>query len=140
MDLPIKLLNPLATLPHYAHTTDAGLDLCSVEECTIAGGARWLVGTGISLAIPDGYVGLVWDKSGIATKIGVTTLAGVIDSGYRGEIKIALYNTGSENYIIKSGQKIAQLLIQPIVQPNIIETDNLSVTDRNDHGFGSTGL
>ncbi len=140
MNLAIKKLLPEATLPQYAHDTDAGMDLCSVEQLTVHPQERVLVSTGIALAIPTGYVGLVWDKSGIATKTGLTTLAGVIDSGYRGELKIALLNTSTENYTIVPGQKIAQLLIQPIMHPVLREVDSLPATERGDGGFGSTGL
>lgn len=140
MDLAIKKLHPTATLPQYAHDTDAGMDLYSIEDTSIAPQQRILVATGIALAIPTGYVGLVWDKSGIATKTGVTTLAGVIDAGYRGEVKIALLNTSTESYVIAAGQKIAQLLIQPITHPALREVESLPETERGDGGFGSTGL
>lgn len=140
MDLAIKKLNAEAVLPQFAHDTDAGMDLCATETITIAPQQRVLVATGLALAIPTGYVGLVWDKSGIASKAGVTTLAGVIDAGYRGEVKIALLNTGTEVYAIKRGQKIAQLLIQPICHPMLREVEELPAADRGDRGFGSTGL
>ena len=140
MDLPVKLLHSKGKLPNFAHHTDAGMDLYSSENLAIAPNTRALVPTGIALAIPDGYVGLVWDKSGIATKTGLTTLAGVIDAGYRGEIQIAVLNTGSEAYQVNAGEKIAQLLIQPITHPTIQAVTGLPEADRGDHGFGSTGL
>lgn len=140
MEVSIKRLSSTATPPTYAHATDAGMDLYANELIQLEPQQRALVSTGIALAIPDGHVGLVWDKSGIATKTGVTTLAGVIDSGYRGEVQIALLNTGAEPYAIHVGQKIAQLLIQPVVQARLIETTTLPEADRGANGFGSTGV
>lgn len=140
MEVSCKRLSSTATLPTYAHTTDAGMDLYADVMIQIEPQQRALVKTGIAMAIPDGYVGLVWDKSGIATKAGVTTLAGVIDSGYRGEVLIALLNTGAEPYVIQVGQKIAQLLIQPVVQARLIATTTLPEADRGANGFGSTGV
>lgn len=140
MRLEIKQLHPNATVPTYAHPHDAGMDLYASSDCVVQAHDRQLVPTGIAIALEPGNVALVWDKSGIATKSGVTTLAGVIDAGYRGEIHVALYNTSSEPYGIKSGQKIAQLLIQPIVHGDIVVVENLSDTHRGSDGFGSTGL
>lgn len=140
MRLEIQQLQPEATIPNYAHAHDAGMDLYSSTTYTLLPQQRALIQTGIAVAIPVGYVGLVWDKSGIATQAGITTLAGVIDAGYRGEIKVALYNTSTEPYHIQLGQKIAQLLIQPIVQADIVSVKVLGETERGDNGFGSTGL
>ncbi|EKD78365.1 MAG: Deoxyuridine 5'-triphosphate nucleotidohydrolase [uncultured bacterium] len=116
------------------------MDLYADETVVIAPQQRALVKTGIALAVPAGHVGLVWDKSGIATKTGVTTLAGVIDSGYRGELQIALFNTGNTPYDIQPGQKIAQLLIQPVQQITLQKTTQLPEADRGANGFGSTGV
>lgn len=140
MELPVKLLSSTAKLPTYAHATDAGMDLYADESSVIQPGARAIIKTGIALAIPAGYVGLVWDKSGIATTTGVTTLAGVIDAGYRGEILIALLNTADTSYAVQAGQKIAQLLIQPVQQVSIQAVEQLTAAARGDNGFGSTGL
>lgn len=140
MELPIRLLSTTAKLPSYAHHTDAGMDLYALEHSVIEAGERALIKTGIALAIPVGQVGLVWDKSGIATKTGVTTLAGVIDAGYRGEVLIALLNTSSESYAVQPGQKIAQLLIQPVQHVTLQIVDQLAEATRGDNGFGSTGL
>lgn len=140
MQLPVKLLSSTAKLPTYAHATDAGMDLYAAESSVIQPGARAIIKTGIALAIPAGYVGLVWDKSGIATTTGVTTLAGVIDAGYRGEILIALFNTADTSYAVQAGQKIAQLLIQPVQQVVIQAVEQLTTAARGDNGFGSTGL
>ena len=96
--------------------------------------------TGIAMAIPDGFVGLVWDKSGLAVKQGLHRLAGVIDSGYRGEIQVALINLGNEQIQIAKGQKIAQLLFQKVEHAQLEEVKDLDATARGASGFGSTGL
>ena len=139
MKVEIQKVHTEAKVPSYAHQGDAGMDLFAVESCTIAPGTRALVPTGIALKIPKGYVGLVWDKSGLAVKKGLTMLAGVIDSGYRGEIKVVVQNLGSEDFEVVSGNKIAQLLIQPVFQPELVEVESLDATSRGDGGFGSTG-
>lgn len=140
MNLKIKKLNPTAILPTRAHHDDAGLDLYSVEEIKIAPNSRATISTGLAFAVPSGYVGLVWDKSGVALNLGLTCLAGVLDAQYRGELKIVVLNVGSEIVEIKAGQKVAQLLIQKIELPEVVEVDDLTVTDRADGGFGSTGI
>lgn len=140
LQIQIQKLHEHAVIPEYAHVTDAGVDLFSSVDMTIEPHARALVPTGIAMAIPNGYVGLVWDKSGLAVSAGLTTMAGVIDSGYRGEIQIAMYNTTSEPYEVKAGNKIAQLLIQPIHQAQFKVVTSLSESDRGEGGFGSTGL
>ena len=94
--LKIKKISPNAIVPSYAHPGDAGMDLYSCEDVTISPSERKLIPTGISVIIPEGCVGLIWDKSGLAVKHGLTTLAGVIDEGYRGEIKVAIFNTSKE--------------------------------------------
>ncbi len=139
MKLLIKKLHPDAKVPSFAHATDAGLDLCALENVTIAPGARASLRTGIALAIPEGHVGLVWDKSGIAHKGGLKTLGGVIDAGYRGEVFVGLLNTSDVPYTFEAGNKVAQILIQAIVQPELVEADELPEADRGDKAFGSTG-
>jgi dUTP pyrophosphatase len=136
--IKIKKINPDAVIPKYAHVGDAGMDLFSVEDLILKPKHRAIVKTGLSIEFPKEYVALMWDKSGIA-KEGITTLAGVGDSGYRGEYKIVLINLSSENYEIKKGQKIAQLLIQKIETPEVEEVSELSETSRGKGGFGSTG-
>jgi dUTP pyrophosphatase len=135
----VKRLTNSAKLPIYAHPGDAGMDIFSDEKLVIKPSHRILVKTGISIEFPKGYVALVWDKSGIAKK-GLTKIGGVIDSGYRGEYKIMLHNISSKNYEIVKGQKIAQILIQKIEEPEIIEVKELESSDRGKSGFGSTGL
>ena len=137
--IKIKKVHPDAIIPKYAHEGDAGMDLFSVENVVLKPKHRVLVRTGLSIEFPKNYVALVWDKSGIS-KNGITTLAGVGDSGYRGEYKIVLFNLSSKDYVIKKGDKIAQLLIQPIVTADIEEVKTLSETQRGKGAFGSTGL
>ena len=139
MILKIKKLKGDAKLPSYAHPGDAGMDIYSCEERTLLPQEQALISTGIAMEIPDGYVGLVWDKSGLSTKHGLKTLAGVIDAGYRGEISIALANVGSGPYTFKKGEKIAQMLIQKVEHPQFQEVDELSESSRGTGGFGSTG-
>jgi dUTP pyrophosphatase len=116
------------------------MDLFANETLIIPPNERKLIGTGIALAIPQNFVGLIWDKSGIASKNGLKVMAGVIDSNYRGEVKVLLHNLSSEKYEIIKGNKIAQLLIQPVTQFPILETDDLDQTSRGEKGFGSTGI
>jgi dUTP pyrophosphatase len=136
----IKKLHPEARIPKYAREDDAGMDLYSLEKITLQPNAREAIPTGISMAIPRGYVGLVWDKSGIAAKYGIKTMAGVIDAGYRGEVIIIVHNLSSASYTFEKGSKVAQMLIQPVEQRKIVEVDELEDTQRGKGGFGSTGL
>ncbi len=138
MELKVKRIHDAAKLPSYGHRGDAGLDLYSSTKCVLAGGEVKAITTGIQLEIPSGYVGLVWDKSGISLN-GVHRLAGVIDAGYRGEVKVVMANLGDTDFSVEIGMKIAQLLIQPIVEVNVVNADELKETSRGARGFGSTG-
>ncbi len=140
MKISIKKLHPQAKVPAFAHPGDAGMDLYSVEAMVLKPGERRSVPTGIAIALPEGYVSLVWDKSGPSHKFGVKTLGGVLDSGYRGEYLIGLVNLGQEDFKIKVGQKIAQLLIQKVEHPEIEEVTELEDTSRGAGRFGSSGL
>lgn len=140
MNIRVKKLHPDAIVPAFAHPGDAGMDLYSVEDIVIQPGERRSVPTGIAIALPDGYVSLVWDKSGVSHKFGMKTLGGVLDCGYRGEYLIGLVNLGQEPFEIKKGQKVAQLLIQKVEHPEIEVVDELDETSRGTGGFGSTGL
>ncbi|MDO8656522.1 MAG: dUTP diphosphatase [Nanoarchaeota archaeon] len=140
MTIFIKKISTTATIPKYIHPHDAGMDLYANETIIINQGERKLIPTGIAMAIPSGYVGLIWDKSGIATNQGLKTMAGVIDSGYRGEIKVLIHNLSSQSYTVQAGTKIAQMLIQPVVQNEIVEIQELDDTSRGEGGFGSTGM
>jgi dUTP pyrophosphatase len=137
--IKIKKLSEDATIPKYAQPGDAGMDFYSNEEITILPNERKLISTGIAMAIPHGYVGLIWDKSGIATKHGIKTMAGVVDSGYRGEIRILVHNLSNQDYTIEKSTKVAQMLIQPVEQKEISEVTELNQTERGSGGFGSTG-
>lgn len=139
MKLLIQKLNPHATVPRYAHDGDAGLDLYAAHSVTLQPGERAQVGTSVALAIPEGYVGLIWDKSGLAQKQGLKTLGGVVDSGYRGEVMVGVVNLGSEPYTLEAGHKVAQMLIQKVETVEIEEVRELSDTSRGTGGFGSTG-
>jgi dUTP pyrophosphatase len=138
MRLPVKRFLPDARLPVYQHPGDAGLDLFSAVDEVLGPGELKAVATGIKLAIPNGFVGLIWDKSGISLQ-GVHRLAGVVDAGYRGEVRVVMANLGKEPFRISRGMKIAQLLIQPIVAAEVIEVEDLDDTSRGEGGFGSTG-
>ncbi|MGW8431555.1 dUTP diphosphatase [Curtobacterium citreum] len=128
--------------PAYATDGDAGLDLRAAESLTVWPGERHLVATGFAIAVPTGHVGLVHPRSGLAVKQGITVLntPGTIDSGYRGEVKVLLLNTGSEPFIVNVGDRIAQLVIQEYVTVTVEETDELGTTARGAGGFGSTGV
>ena len=139
MKIKIKKIVPEAIIPKYAVPGDAGMDLYSVENITIEPGQRYAVATGLSIELPEGFVSLIWDKSGIALKKGITTMGGVIEHTYRGEYKIILLNTSATPFEIKIGDKIAQILIQPIVTAEVEEVEELSETARGAGGFGHTG-
>jgi len=130
---------PNAVQPTQAHASDAGWDLYSCEPKTILPSERAIINTGISLAIPKSFVGLIWPRSGMAVKQGIDVLAGVIDSGYRGEVKVCLLNTGKMPVTIETGDRIAQILFQEVPKFKLIETQDLNETDRNSGGFGSSG-
>ena len=134
----VKRVSPGARVPTRAHQTDAGLDLYAAEGAAVAPGTVTLVPTGIAVAIPEGFVGLVWPRSGLACKGGVSVEAGVIDAGYRGEVKVALSVVGEDPHLIQPGDKIAQLLVQPVSTCEPIQVDELPDADRGERGFGST--
>jgi dUTP pyrophosphatase len=138
MELKVQRIHEDAKLPLYQHKGDAGLDIFSAIDCVLEAGEVKPVSTGIRVAVPEGYVGLVWDKSGISLK-GVHRLAGVIDSGYRGEVRVVMVNLGKEPYVIEKGMKIAQLLVQPVNEVKVVEAEELESTPRGEEGFGSTG-
>ena len=139
----ITRLDPDAPLPAQAHEDDAGYDRCAREDAHLpAGGGRMLVPTGLAIAIPSGYAGLVLPRSGLAMKHGVTLLntPGLIDAQYRGELKILLVNTDpSSGYDVRRGDRIAQLVIQKIEYVDFALVDSLDETTRDTFGFGSTG-
>jgi dUTP pyrophosphatase len=143
INIEFKLLHELAQAPKYAHEGDAGADLVCIEDVTLKPGERKLVSTGVAIALPKDYVGLVHPRSGLANKygIGIVNTPGTIDSGYRGEIKICLINLDpSEIASLPVGSRIAQLVIQEVTTAQFTEVQNLDDTDRSDRGFGSTGI
>jgi dUTP pyrophosphatase len=128
-----------AALPEYASAGAAGADLRASEGVVIAPGARAAVSTALRLEIPGGHVGLVWPRSGLAVRHGIDTLAGVIDSDYRGELKVVLVNHGDQPFRIEAGDRIAQLLVQRVEHVRFHAVDRLAETERGTGGFGSTG-
>jgi len=139
LEIKIKKINPDAVLPKYAKTGDAGLDLCSTEDYILVPGEKKIFGTGLQFEIPSGYFGSMRDRSGLAAKHAIHTLAGVIDSGYRGEVGIVLVNLGKSEFKINKGDRIAQLVIQSYADCNVVEVNELNETSRGEDGFGSTG-
>lgn len=142
IDLKIKKLNEKAVLPSYGSASAAGADLYSCEgEITVAPGETKLVHTGLAMQIPEGYVGLIYARSGIATKRGLAPAnkVGVIDSDYRGEIMVSIFNHSAEAQTIAAGERVAQIVITPYLTVNFIEADELDDTKRGAGGFGSTG-
>ncbi len=139
MKLKVQRIHPEARLPVYGHPGDAGLDLFSVVDRDLAPGEVFAVPTGVRIAVPPGHVGLIWDKSGISLQ-GVHRLAGVVDAGYRGEVRVVMINLGAAPFPIRKGMKIAQLLVQPVAAVEVVEAGSLDDTSRGEGGFGSTGL
>lgn len=133
-------LHPAAVLPTRGSAEAAGLDLYSIEDVEIAAGARAAVKTGIAVRIPIGYYGRVAPRSGLAVKFGIDVLAGVIDADYRGQLICALINHGADNYKIKAGQRIAQLIIEAIITSRPEWAEELEATMRGASGFGSTDV
>lgn len=142
VDILVQRLDPDLPLPSYAHPGDAGLDLVAREDATVPAGGRATVPTGIAVALPDGYVGLVHPRSGLARKHGVTVLnaPGTVDAGYRGEIQVILVNTDQQTpFELRRGDRVAQLVVQRVARAALLEVQTLPGSDRGDGGFGSTG-
>jgi len=139
--LKIKKIDDSAVIPNYAHEGDAGLDLYAVKELILEPGERGLVHTGIQIELPKNTEAQIRPRSGLALKNGITTLnsPGTIDEGYRGEIGIILINHGNEVFKVELGMKIAQMVIKPVVKVDVIEIEELSLSERNQKGFGSSG-
>lgn len=137
--IPVKLSFG-AKMPTKAHDTDAGWDLYANGYCQIPPLTRRTISTGVFIAIPEGYVGLVWPRSGLAVKNGADIFAGVIDSGYRGEILVCIYNSDPTEYMnFYQGNKVAQILFQEVPKFELVLVDELDSTERNTGGFGSSG-
>lgn len=141
MNVLIQKLHEDAILPQYGSADAAGADLCSIEEITIAPSETKLVHTGLAMAIPQGYGGFIFARSGLATKRGLAPAnkVGVVDADYRGEVMVALYNQSGEEQTILKGERIAQMVFLPCPQATLELCENLSETERGDGGFGSTG-
>lgn len=142
MKIPVVRSHARIPMLAHAHPGDAGADLAANEDVTIEPGGRALIGTGLSMAIPDGYAGFVLPRSGLAIRSGVTVsnAPGLIDSGYRGELRVGLTNHSSEPFEIAVGDRIAQLVIMKVEEPQFVEVEVLDETARGGGGFGSTGV
>jgi dUTP pyrophosphatase len=141
MEIPVELLHPLARVPVRAHAGDGGADLFSVEEVVVPPRGRRDIGTGIAVAIPEGFAGFVQPRSGLAFKHGIMLVnsPGLIDSGYRGEIRVSLYNSSKMPFAVSVGDRVAQLVIQRVEEAAFVESPMLEDTGRGRGGFGSSG-
>lgn len=144
LNVEIKKLSSDAVLPAYQTEGAAGMDIsaCIEEDIVLNPMERKLISTGFAIAVPDGYAAYLYARSGLASKKGITlpNCVGVIDSDYRGEVKVALVNLSDEPFVIKNGDRIAQMVISPVIQAILIEKEELSETKRAGGGFGSTGV
>jgi dUTP pyrophosphatase len=141
-ELRVQRLDPAAALPVRAHADDAGYDLRAIEDLTLGPGERALVRTGIAIELPPGHAGLVLPRSGLAARHGIALVnaPGLIDAGYRGELKVLLLNTDGEvAFAVAAGDRIAQLVVVAVATPRIVEADALAATARGEGGFGSSG-
>ena len=141
-ELPVRRLDPGLPLPAYAHPGDAGADLRAATEVVLPPGGRATVGTGIAIAVPDGYAAFVHPRSGLASRHGITVVnaPGTVDAGYRGEIRVVLLNTDpTEPFTVRRGDRIAQLVVQPVTRARFLDVAELPPTPRGEGGFGSTG-
>ncbi|MGH9166354.1 MAG: dUTP diphosphatase [Acidimicrobiia bacterium] len=141
MKIPVRRLDMGLPLPVQAHPGDGGVDLFAREDVSLAPRARTSVPTGIALAIPPGFAGLVLPRSGLAARhgLGVVNGPGLVDSGYRGEVRVLLVNHGQETVRLARGERIAQLLVVPVADQELVEVDELPDSPRGERGFGSTG-
>lgn len=143
VDLPVRRLDAGQSLPAYAHAGDAGADLCAAEDAVLPPGGRAVVGTGVAIAVPEGFAAFVHPRSGLAARRGVTLVnaPGTIDAGYRGEVRVVLLNTDpAEPFTVRRGDRIAQLVVQPVVRASFIDVQELpQPLARGANGFGSTG-
>lgn len=141
MLIPLKRLDPELPVPQHAHPGDGGVDLYAAESGTLQPGERTMMPTGIAIAIPDGHAGLVVPRSGLAARHGISVVnaPGLVDSGYRGEIKVILVNLGAEPVDIRRGDRIAQLVVVAVATQQYVEVEDLPDSARGEGGFGSTG-
>jgi dUTP pyrophosphatase len=139
VEIPARRDDTSLPLPAYARAGDAGLDLRAAQPLTLKQGKRGVVPTGLRLAIPEGHAGLILPRSALKHGITVLNAPGLIDAGYRGEIQVLLVNHGAEPVTLERGERIAQLVIQPVAQARLVETERLPDSTRGETGFGSTG-
>lgn len=142
MKLKVKRIHEKAKLPEYAHATDAGMDLYSVERAELKPGESKLVSTGLVIELPENTEAQIRPRSGLALKNQITVLntPGTIDQGYRGEVKIILINHGNNSFLVEEGMRIAQMVVKPVLKVDVEEVEDLTDSDRGDVGFGSTGV
>jgi dUTP diphosphatase len=143
IELPIRRLRPDAIVPERAYVGDAGVDLASCDRLELAPGERATIGTGLAVAIPDGFAGFVQPRSGLAARHGVTIVnaPGLIDSGYRGEVRVVLLNTDRlEPFVVEPGMRIAQLVVLAVPEVELVEVEELPETERGVRGFGSSAV
>jgi dUTP pyrophosphatase len=142
VDVKVRLLSAGARLPARAHPDDAGADLHAVERVVVPPGERRDVGTGLALSIPCGYAGLVMPRSGLSFRNGIMVVnsPGLIDAGYRGEVRVCLFNSGTEEFVVEPGDRIAQLVVQAVATPTFTAVAVLDETERGAGGFGSSGM
>ncbi len=140
IDVAVRRLRPDAHIPEPAYDGDAGLDLAACDHVALGAGERAVVSTGLAFEIPEGYAGFVQPRSGLAARhgIGIVNSPGLIDSGYRGEIRVVLLNTGGETFSVEPGMRIAQLVVVPVAAVRLVEVDELAASDRGIRGFGSS--
>jgi dUTP pyrophosphatase len=141
-ELPVRRLHPDLPLPAYAHPGDAGADLRAAEDVLLPPGGRATVGTGLAVAVPDGHAAFVHPRSGLAARHGITVVnaPGTVDAGYRGEVRVVLLNTDHhEPFTVRRGDRIAQLVVQPVTTVRFVDVEELPPTPRGEGGFGSTG-
>ena len=137
----MRRLRPEAVLPSRAYEGDAGLDLSAADTVVLAPGKRAVIGTGLAVAVPEGHAAFVQPRSGLAARHGITIVnaPGLVDSGYRGEVKVVLLNTGAEPFAVEPGMRIAQLVLLPVASPEPVEVDELPGSERGERGHGSSG-
>jgi len=141
IELPIQRLREGAVIPERAYAGDAGLDLAACERVELGPGERAVVGTGLAVAIPEGYAGFVQPRSGLAARHGISVVnsPGLVDSGYRGELRVVLLNSDpAEGFVVEPGMRIAQLVVLPIPELELLEVDELPASERGVRGFGSS--
>lgn len=137
--MKVKKLSPLAKLPQRAHPTDSGADLFALERTVLPARAITKVHTGIAVELPENTSGIIWGKSSVESK-GIKAMAGLVDSPYRGELIVCMYNLNEQDFVFEAGQKVAQLVVLPTLYPAFEEVSELTDTSRGEGGFGSTGV